>query len=141
MARAELPSKQPDGSANWVEFRDRLSFQDRIAANSAIVFTFTADPSDPEGKREIRKVTGANDERMKAALAARLITAWSFPGVPVPSQNIADPEQLLDSTLDLDDWDKLAEEIDPLFRRILRSGPKPPEKPAGTENPEIPSGT
>lgn len=129
MARIDLPSTQPNGAANWVEYRDRLSVEDRIAANSAVQFTF--EPS-PDGKSEVRKVTGGNDERMKVALAAKLITAWSFPGVPVPAQNIADPAELISSTLDLDDWDALGEAIDPLFQRILRSGPKPAEtSPAG----------
>ena len=117
--RVDLPS------GNWAEYRDRLSVQDRIAANSAVKFTF--EPT-PDGKGEVRKVTGGNDERMKVALAARLITAWSFPGVPVPSQNIADPEELLDSVLDLDDWDKVSEAIDPLFQRILGAAPKPEDK-------------
>ena len=124
MPRVDLSSKQPDGSPNWAEYRDRLSVQDRIAANSAVKFTF--EPT-PDGKGERRQVTGGNDERMKVALAARLITAWSFPGVPVPSQNIADPEELLDSVLDLDDWDKVSEAIDPLFQRVLGAAPKPAE--------------
>lgn len=138
MPRTDLPSKQPDGSQNWVEYRDRLSVQDRIAANSAVKFTFEAAP---DGKGEVRKVTGGNDERMKVALAAQVITAWSFPGIPVPSQNIADPEELIASTLDLDDWDAVSEAIDPLFQRILGAAPKPAEtapQEAPEETPQAP---
>ncbi len=132
MPRIDLPSKQPDGSPNWVEYRDQLGVQDRIAANSAVKFTF--EPTS-DGKGERRVVTGGNDERMKVALAARLITAWSFPGIPVPSQNIADPEELFQSMLGLDNWDAVAEAIDPLFQRILGAAPKPEEKTPGAAEP------
>lgn len=130
MARAELPSRQPDGSPNWVEYRTRLAAEDRIAANSAVQFTF--EPS-KDGKGEVRKVTGGNDERMKVALAAQLITAWSFPGIPVPSQNVADPAELISSTMDLDDWDAVAAAIDPLFQRILGAAPKPADPAPAAE--------
>ena len=136
MARVDLPGKQPDGSPNWVEYRDKLTVQDRIAANSAIKFTFEAAP---DGNGEVRKVTGGNDDRMRVALLARLITAWSFPGVPVPSQNIADPEELISSQLDLDDYDAVSDAIEPLFQRVLRTAPKPEAaaRPAdGTTTPD-----
>jgi hypothetical protein len=114
MPRVELPS------GGWVEYRSNLTVQDRIAANSALSFRF--EPQD-DGT-EVRTMTGGSDDRMRIALLGRIITDWSFAGIPAPSKNIADPADLIDSVLDLDDYDKVCEEIAPLFQRVLRSGPK-----------------
>ena len=119
--RIDLPSKQADGaSANWVEVRSNLTVQDRIAANSALSFRFEPGPDGTE----VRTMTGGSDDRMRIALLGRIITGWSFPGVPAPAQNIADPADLIDSVLDLDDYEAVCDAIAPLFARVLRSGPK-----------------
>ena len=115
MPRVELPS------GGWVEYRSNLTVQDRIAANAALHFRF--EPQD-DGT-EVRTMTGGSDDKMRIALLGRIITGWSFPGVPAPAQNIADPADLIDSVLDLDDYEAVCEAIAPLFQRILRSGPKP----------------
>lgn len=119
--RIDLPSKQPDGTTpNWVEVRDRLSVQDRIEANAALTFRFEPGPDNTE----VRTMTGGSDDKMRIALLGRIITAWSFPGIPAPAQNIASPEDLIDSVLDLDDYEAVCDAIAPLFQRILRNGPK-----------------
>ena len=115
MPRVELPS------GGWVEYRSNLTVQDRIAANAALHFRF--EPQD-DGT-EVRTMTGGSDDKMRIALLGRIITGWSFPGVPAPAQNIADPADLIDSVLDLDDYEAVCDAIAPLFQRILRSGPKP----------------
>ena len=118
--RIDLPSKQGDGSPSWVEVRENLTVQDRIAANSALSFRFEPGPDGTE----VRTMTGGSDDRMRIALLGRIITAWSFPGVPVPSSNIASPDDLISSVLDLDDYEAVCDAIAPLFSRVLRSGPK-----------------
>jgi hypothetical protein len=122
MARVELPS------GGWVEYRENLTVQDRIAANSALSFRFEPGPDGTE----VRTMTGGSDDRMRIALLGRIITAWSFPGVPPPSSNIADPADLIGSVLDLDDYEAVCDAIAPLFARVLRSGPKT----AAKETPE-----
>lgn len=86
----------------------------------------------PDGS-ETREVVGGAEVRMQFALLARAITAWSFDGVPVPSQNIAKPDEVLDSVFtDPDDWDAVCEAVQPLLERVnnRRGTPKPAEKTA-----------
>jgi hypothetical protein len=120
--RVELPSKRPDGTSNnWVEMRDRIRPLDRPAIQEA-GFKVTIETR-PDGT-EVRHATGGGLAYMQFALLARVITAWSFDGVPIPSQNIAKPEDVLDSVLDEDDWDTACEAIQPMLDRILQGRPK-----------------
>jgi hypothetical protein len=121
--RVELPSKRPGGTENnWVELRDRIRPLDRPAIQEA-GFRVTIESRD-DGT-EVRHVTGGGQSMMQFALLARVITAWSFDGVPVPSQNIAKGEDVLDSVFtDEDDWDVICEAVQPMLDRILSGRPK-----------------
>lgn len=110
--RIELPS------GGWIELRDRLMAQDKMAVQAAIRVVYEPAPGDDS--REVRRVDGGTDDRMRVALLSRIITAWSFAGVPVPASNIADPEDLIGSTLDLDDYEAVCEAVQPLFLRVVR---------------------
>jgi hypothetical protein len=124
MARIDLPS------GAWVEYRDKPTLQDRIAVNSVLRFRFEPQPDGTE----VRTMTGGSDDAMRIALLTRIITNWSWaPGTPVPSQNTADPADLLASVLDLDDYDTVSEAVTPLFQRVLRPGPKPKAETGGDE--------
>jgi hypothetical protein len=120
--RVELPSKRADGNSNWVEMRDRIRPLDRPAIQEA-GFRVTIETK-PDGT-EVRHATGGGQSMMQFALLARVITAWSFDGVPVPSQNIAKSEEVLDSVFtDEDDWDVICEAVQPMLDRILSGRPK-----------------
>jgi len=129
MPRAELPS------GHWVDYRDKLMVADRFAVQDALSVTYETRPDGTETRRQ----AGAVMEQMRVALLKQIITAWSFPGVPVPAQNIADAEECLGSVLDLDDYYALAAEVEPLFEAVT-AAPKtvarktaPAEPAAGGE--------
>lgn len=101
--RVELPSE------NWVEYRDDLKANDKFAVQDAIVIELS------DG--ETRKVHGGTSNLMRNALLARIITAWSYPGIPIPSQNIAGVETIGD-TLDIDDYNALSDSVETLLEKV-----------------------
>jgi hypothetical protein len=101
--RFELPS------GSWIEYRTSLKAADKFAVQDAIILEFT------EG--EARKVRGGTSNTMRNALLARIITAWSFEGIPIPSLNIAGVDTLGD-TLDIDDYNALSEEVSELLEKV-----------------------
>lgn len=103
LVRVELPSEA------WVEYRDDLKANDKFAVQDALVIELT------DG--ETRKVHGGTSNVMRNALLARIITAWSYPGIPVPAQNIAGVDTIGD-TLDIDDYNALSEEVNPLLEKV-----------------------
>jgi hypothetical protein len=114
--RVELPSTRPDGTHNWVEIRDKKRPLDSAAIQEAIKVVVEVAPDGTE----TRYAVGGQEERMRIGLLARAITAWSFDGTPVPSQNIAKPEEVIDSVFGEDDWDVVYDAIQPLLDRVLR---------------------
>lgn len=100
----ELPSSE------WVDYRDNLKSADKFAVQDAIVLEY-----DEDNKRQMRAgVTNV----MRNALLARIITAWSYPGIPVPAQNIAGVE-IIGETMDIDDYNALAEAVTPLLDKVM----------------------
>ena len=77
--RIELLSEQPDGSKNWIDVREVIKGGDIFAVREANEVEL-----DDSGRAARISFQKAEDDRL-IALAARVITAWSFPGVPVPS--------------------------------------------------------
>lgn len=137
MARIELPSTRPDGTHNWVEIRQKTRPLDYSVVPEAIRVVIT---TEPDGS-EVRHMVGGAEERMRIALLARAIESWSFDGVPIPSQNIAKPEDVIDSVFtDEDDWDKVSEAVQPLLDRVQRR-PKPATAPQASPAPPAQSPT
>jgi hypothetical protein len=101
--RFELPSE------NWVEYRTDLKAGDKFAVQDAVILEYTEDD-----KRRLRAGT---TNVMRNALLTRIITAWSFQGIPVPSQNFAGVETI-GETLDIDDYNALAEAVAPLLDKV-----------------------
>ncbi len=120
--RVELPSKQADGTPNWVDLRDQLRPSDGWVADAAGKLTSKADGETVFAPKEME-----NDRRN--ALLGRLITAWSFP-VPVPSQNnFQAADVVIDGALDFDDYTVLAEAVQPVMDKLdgkKRPDPKTP---------------
>lgn len=101
--RLDLPS------GAWVEYRTNLKAQDRFDVQDAVILEY-----DSEDKRKVRAgVTNL----MRNALLTRIITAWSFEGVPVPSVNIAGLDTIGD-IFDIDDYNALSEAVAPLLEKV-----------------------
>jgi hypothetical protein len=103
-------------SGNWAELRDKLKGGDRMAAMEAVRVEVA------DGKTT---VDGSVEARVCNALLARLITAWSFEGVPPPATHI-NPVTVLED-LDLDDYNALCEAIEPYVEKVT---PRPNRRPA-----------
>lgn len=110
MPRTDLPS------GAWVEYRDKLMAGDKFAVQNAVVFTV-----DPSGEQ---KAPAGVENTMRNALLGQIITSWSYDGIPVPSMN-ASGADVIGSTMDIDDYNKLAEEVAPLLAKVSFS-PNPP---------------
>ncbi len=113
MPRTELPS------GNWVEWKTDLMSGTRFAVKSAVVHEISGTPG---GNEVVQRSDGANEDRQRLALWAEIITAWSWSekGIPIPSQNVGGPEVIW-TVLDLDDFDKLAEDTQDLLDKVLSS--------------------
>jgi hypothetical protein len=109
--KVTLPSK------NWVELRDRLMAADRFAVQDAVILTITG-----ADKQEI----GAGiTNRMRNALLCQIITGWSFEGTPIPAMNASPGTDILGSTLDIDDYNHLADKVQHLLDKVSFN-PNPP---------------
>jgi hypothetical protein len=112
--RLDLPS------GSWVEYRDTLGIGDRWAVQGSYNVTVE------DGKSII---PGNIGELQTKAFYSQIITAWSFEGIPVPSQNIGGGD-VLDTVFSdsgqygtLDDFNFLDEALRPLFEKV-----SPPKK-------------
>lgn len=116
--RIDLPSRQPDGTPNWIEYRDRLMSGDRFAVQEVAKVEI--------GENGGRTSFLAMQNDMRNALLGMIITAWSFP-VPVPSQNsFSAADVVLGGVLDLDDYAALEQAVEPLMEKISgRTAPDP----------------
>ena len=117
--RVEMPS------GAWAELRDRLQAGDKFATQSG----FTVEWQD--GKQLMP--SGVSNTMMKNLLGA-VIENWGGPGlegIPVPSRNIAG-SGILD-TLDIDDYEALAEAAEPLLRKLVM--PRPNQQAGSSTTP------
>lgn len=104
MARVDLPS------GNWVEYREQLKAVDRFAVQDAITMEF---------KDGANKTTLGIANDIRNALLGRIITGWSFPGqFPAQVKDVAAPDIVIGEAMDLDDYNVLAEAVQPLVDKI-----------------------
>lgn len=103
MARIELPS------GAWITYRDKLKAADKFAVQNSVHLSF--------GQDGVQEVPGGIQNTMRNALLSQIIESWSYEGVPVPAQNIAGMD-ILGDILDLDDYNALTEEIEPLLEKV-----------------------
>jgi hypothetical protein len=106
--RLDLPS------GAWIDYRDTLGIADRWAVQGS--YTVTVE----DGKSVIPGNVG---ELQQKAFLSRIITAWSFEGIPIPSQNIGGGD-VLDTVFSdegkygtFEDFDFLDEKLRPLFEK------------------------
>ena len=120
--RVELPSKHEDGTNNWIEIRTDLRVKDRLAVQEVATFEI--------GEKSNRASLMAMQNDMRNALLGRIITAWSFP-IPIPANNSFQAADVVIGDMDLDDYAKLEQEIQPLMDKIQGRGtPDPKSQPA-----------
>jgi hypothetical protein len=125
MARFDLPSKQADGTFNWVELAD---LDDLMGEDLLIIHRAVKIKSGPGGETEYSP-REMDDDRANAFLG-RTITAWSFPA-PIPSKNnLAAADIAISRAMKLPDYAallgkarKLLAEIDALEAQDPKSSP------------------
>ena len=104
MARVELPS------GGFVEYRDKLMSSDKFAVQDAVSLEFKDDVN--------RASLGLmNDQRN--ALLGRIITAWSFGQTPDQLKQLQAADVVIGNALDIDDYNALAEAVQPLLEKII----------------------
>jgi hypothetical protein len=113
MASVELPS------GNKVEYRDQLKAMDRFAVQDAVFL---------EVKDGVNRAALGFANDIRNALLGRIITSWSY-GVPVPSQvkDITAADVVIGEAMDLDDYNALADAVQPLVDKV--SGTKEKKDP------------
>lgn len=113
MAKVELPS------GGWVEYRDKLMAGDKFAVQDAISVEFK------DGANKV-SVGTVNDQRN--ALLGRIITNWSFGQTPDQLKTLQAADVVIGNTMDLDDYNFLADTIEPLLNKIMGAEVKDPKK-------------
>lgn len=118
--RVELASAGPDGGPNWIEVRDKIKGGDIFAVHEASEI-----PIGEDGRTTSVSYQGLDDAQF-AALAQRVITAWSFQ-VPLPA-SVAAAKSVI-SDLEEDDFWKLLAALRPMLDKIKAGGPSDPKPP------------
>lgn len=119
----EKNGTHPDGrmivelpSGAKVTMRIKLKADDKFTVQDAITLE-----TDPETGRAIVSTGIVNQQRN--ALLALLIETWDVPGHSVPAD---DPGALAD--LDIDDYLKLCEEVEPMLQKVVSGGVPNPRR-------------
>jgi len=107
--KVELPS------GGWVEYRERLMAGDKFAVQDAVSLEFR----DTGNRASLGMI---NDQRN--ALLGRIITGWSFGQIPAQVKDLVAADVVIGEALDIDDYNCLADEIQPLLDKIMGVGKK-----------------
>jgi hypothetical protein len=124
MPRFELPSKQADGTANWVEVADPddLMAETLMAIHRAVRITSGANGETSYSPKEM-------EDDSASAFLGFAITAWSFPA-PIPSQNnLVAADRAIGKVMKSKDFSSLKIQVKPLMDElegVERDDPKPP---------------
>ena len=104
MATVELPS------GNKVEYRDKLKAIDRFAVQDAVFL---------EVKDGVNRAALGFGNDIRNALLGRIITSWTY-GVPTPAEakDIAAADVIIGEAMDLDDYNVLADAVQPLVDKV-----------------------
>lgn len=113
MAKVELPS------GGWVEYRDQLKAMDRFAVQDAVFL---------EVKDGVNRAALGFSNDIRNALLGRIILAWSY-DTPIPRdvKDMAAADVVIGEAMDLDDYNALADAVQPLVDKV--AGTKEKESP------------
>lgn len=115
MAKVELPS------GGWVEYRDQLKAIDRFAVQDAVFL---------EVKDGVNRAALGFGNDIRNALLGRIITAWSFPtATPAAAKDIAAADVVIGNAMDLDDYNALADAVQPLLDKVSGTAKKDKSDP------------
>ena len=125
MPRFDLPSKQQDGSPNYVELRDPDDFTaGELFAMHRAVRVETGKPS--YSPQEIE------DDRVNAFLSVA-ITAWSFGPTP-RDVNVAAADVVIGKAMKARDWGVLRRKAAPLMEELEGFGAEDPKEPGSSSS-------
>jgi hypothetical protein len=99
----------PSGAT--VTVRDKLTAKDKFAVQAAVRLSL-------DTATGLQESSGSILNDMRNALLKQIITAWTFDGVAIPSQNPATLDEM-----DLDDYNALAEGVEPMLDKVVNSSP------------------
>jgi hypothetical protein len=117
MARVELPSKQADGTPNFVDLK---SPDDFMACDLFAIHRAVRVKSSANGDTEYSAQEWA-DDRVNAFLASA-ITGWSFPA-PIPAQTtVAAADVVIGRVMRAKDWAALRRAAQPLMDELEGEG-------------------
>lgn len=131
MPRVTLPSKQADGSPNYVDLKSPDDFMaaDLFAMHAAVKIR-----PGPQGEYSPAE---AADDRVNSFLTAS-ITGWSFP-VPIPSQNgVAAGDVVIGRAMRAKDWAALRKAAVPLMDELEGEGLPDPKSGGGAADEGVP---
>lgn len=111
--KVELPS------GGFVEYRDKLMAGDKFAVQDAISIEF----KDGVNRTSLGTV---NDQRN--ALLGRIITSWSYGQTPDELKNLQAADVVIGNAMDIDDYNALAEAVEPLLDKVMGNVVKDPKK-------------
>ena len=133
MARVELPSKQADGTPNFVDLK---SPDDFMAADLFAIHRAVRVKSSANGDTEYSAQEWA-DDRVNAFLGAA-ITGWSFPA-PIPAQTtVAAADVVIGRVMRAKDWAALRRAAQPLMDELEGEGLPDPKSGGGAADAEVP---
>ena len=124
MPRFDLPSKQADGTSNWVEVAnpDDMLAETLFAIHAAVRISSGAGGETTYSPREME------DDSVNAFLSFG-ITAWSFPA-PIPAQaNMAAADVVIGRVMKAKDWSSLKNQVKPLMDELEGAGQESPKPP------------
>jgi hypothetical protein len=99
-----------------VTYRDALTAKDKFRVQAAIRLSL-------DTATGLQESSGSIVNDMRNALLCGIITAWSFDNLPLPSIQAS----VLDD-LDLDDYNALADAVEPLLDKVVNAGPNRRER-------------
>lgn len=130
--RVTLPSKQPDGSPNFVDLK---SPDDFLAADLFAMHAAVRIKSGPNGETEYSGAALA-DDRVNSFLTSA-ITGWSFP-TPIPAQNgVAAGDVVIGRTMRAKDWAALRRAAQPLIDELEGEGLPDPKSGVGAADEDV----
>lgn len=131
MPRVTLPSKQADGSPNYVDLK---SPDDFMAADLFAIHRDVKVKPGPSGEYSGQEFA---DDRVNAFLT-RAITGWSFPS-PIPAgATVAAGDVVIGRAMRAKDWAALRNAAQPLINELEGEGLPDPKSGDGAVDEDVP---
>jgi hypothetical protein len=131
--RIDLPSKQADGSPNWVDLK---SPDDFMAADLFSIHRAVRVKTSATGETDYSAQEWA-DDRVNAFLGTA-ITGWSFPA-PIPAQNgVAAADVVIGRVMRAKDWAALRKASQPLMDELEGADLPDPKSGGSAADPGVP---